>query len=204
MVKRKASYRPHNSPERRAERIAAMSARVLAAWADAGPWDLHAGRQWYDRAHAAAAQLAADYGTTTEVAAGVIAALSPRCQWSANLVWAGQILAAVRAGRKSPPLVALGDNRRKAWRIVTGERPADVLRGPKVTRFFRNITGDNQCVTVDMWAALVAEGERSPRAPDRKRYDDIESAYVLASHAAGVSPRDLQATVWCAARGGAD
>jgi hypothetical protein len=135
----------------------------------------------------------------------VIAALSPRVQWSTNLSAAAAIIGAAQRKESEPIVAGLPDNRAKAWRIANGEDPSLVLSGPKVTAFFANITGDHNAVTVDVWAARAAEGESNKNAPTGKRYERIADAYREAAAAArNVSPRTMQAAVWTHIRGAAE
>ena len=113
-------------------------------------------------------------------------------------------------------------NRGTAWLIATGTAPLDALgtvapsgrivSGHKVRSFFANITGDDQAVTVDMWAYAVATGDwtRHPQTGARvpaeatmtaKDYALIADAYRRAAAILGVSPRKCQAACWVAARG---
>ena len=132
---------------REASSLAHMRRRILAHHAAATPADLAAGVAWYDRARDAAATMLPD---DPDVAAGVIAALSPRCQWATNLAWAAAMIDAARSGEDCPRVHTTA-MRRVAWDIATGARtPADALNGPKVSRFYRNITGDHDAGRGDL------------------------------------------------------
>lgn len=186
-----------------AARLAAMRRRVLAAYDAASADDLAAGLAWYRRAARAAETIAAESPLTADQVAGIIAALSPRCRWSTNVAWAARVVQAAADGEPCPA-VSTRANRSAAWRIACGESPADVLRGPKVSRFHRNITGDRDAVTIDVWAARAAEGRRDDRAPSGRRYALLERAYQEAAAIIGRPPRDVQAAVWVHVRGAAD
>jgi hypothetical protein len=153
---------------------------------------------WYGRGRAHARRIARDTDVTVARAAGVIAALSPRTQWAVNLRWAEGLLRAAQAGRRHPPLVGFGSSRIKAWRIAQGERPLDVLSGPKVRAFYRNLMGDLEHVTVDVWAMRAAGFRGSLRA---REYDAVASAYREAARILKLRPAELQAIVWVAIRG---
>ena len=92
----------------------------------------------------------------------------------------------------------------KAWRIAQGEDPEKVVLGAspkrnfKVPRFFRNILGDKDCVTIDTWAAKIAD-PNAPKCVRGKYYLQIEEAYQEASVNSGFFPSELQAIVWVAA-----
>jgi hypothetical protein len=95
--------------------------------------------------------------------------------------------------------------RAQGWRIANGEAALSVLNGPKVRAFYANIMGDTDAVTVDVWAARVATG-LTGKAAERaigtaKRYADVADAYRHAARILGVTPREVQAATWVAARG---
>lgn len=160
-----------------------------------GPPQLRAeGLAWYATAHAAAVDLAVRYGTTDRVAAGVIAALSPRLQWSVNLQAAARALAGEDPG-------TLRRSAEQASRIIAGEDPLSVLQGPKVRAFYRAIMGDPDAVTLDVWAMRAALGAEPPAKPSPALRARMERAYRRAAAAVGVPPRDFQAAVWAIARG---
>jgi hypothetical protein len=181
-------------------RVARMVARILARWDRSTADDLAAGLEWYATARRSAARIAESAGLSVRTVAGIIAALSPRVHWRTNLVWAATLALASTAGLPCPP-VSFGSARDKAWRIARGADPLSVLSGPKVVRFYRNLMGDCDSVTVDVWTALAAEGRSVSRAPDRRRYLLIEESYRQAARILGRSPRDVQAAVWVQIRG---
>lgn len=175
-----------------------MRRRILAHWANATAADVASGLEWYGRAQSAAsAMLPAD----PERAAGVIAALSPRCQWRTNLAWAAAVIQAAESG-EACPAVHTRTMRAQAWRIANGEPALDVLNGPKVRAFYSNIVGDTSAVTVDVWAMRAADP--SMEALSARAYALTARAYREAAGIIGVAPRDLQAAVWVHVRGAAE
>jgi hypothetical protein len=158
--------------------------------------DRAAGARWYREARGAAVAIAADSGVSVDVAAGTIAALSPRMRWDANV----RAAAAACAGR---PYGALGNSKRAAARIIAGEPPADVLAGAKVSAFYRAIMGDDGAAVVDVWMAR-AVGDDAAAGIRPKRYREIAAAIARAASVVGVSAAAFQATVWVVVRGSAD
>lgn len=176
--------------------------RLLKLWRGTSAADRAAGLSWYAQAQDAAAQI---WPERPDLAAGVIAALSPRCQWVTNVAWSAAVVTAARTGQPCPE-VSMTNNRTAAWRIANGEAPLDVMRGPKVTRFYRNIMRDYACATVDVWvvrAAMPAGDARVGKdgAIGPPLYRDIESAIQRAAQIAGVTAAQLQAVCWVAIRG---
>jgi hypothetical protein len=188
-------------------RQSAMTKRILRCWRHASAAELAEGLEWYGVAGASADSLAAGALISRAQAAGVIAALSPRCQWTQNIAAAAKLVDAWTAGRPRPMVAGFNGNAAKAWAILEcgpDVDPLDVLGGPKVRAFYANIMGDLDAVTVDVWAARAAEGKHfTDRAPAGKRYERIAASYRAAAAIVGVSPRDMQAAVWIHVRASA-
>lgn len=148
---------------------------------------------WYRQSRRTARSLARKHGVTLSCSAGVIAALSPRIRWKANVEGADAIL----GGSDEGP--GFGSNIEKACRIRDGERPLRVLGGPKVTAFYRAIMGDRDAAVIDVWmwrAIGVAPGSMS--------YDEAANIMRDAAAKAGVAVADFQAIIWTHVRGGGD
>jgi hypothetical protein len=200
-----------------------MVRRILRHYRAATSDTLAKGAAWYGVAQGAAREIAislvgtvawdamtdADRTELLERVCGVIAALSPRCQWITNVRWAAAMMHAAFSGAECPAVHTENGMRPIAWRIATGEQtPADALRGPKIARFYRNILGDENSVTCDVWACIAAEGASSPslpangaKGPAGRRYATVEASYVRAAKIAGVTPATMQAVVWVQVRG---
>ncbi len=151
--------------------------------------------RWYRESRRVSRALARKHGVTLSVAAGTIAALSPRVQWKANVRGADALL----GGAPDTEVAGFDANKAKARRIMGGERPLDVLGGDKVRAFYRAIMGDENAAVIDvwMWRAIGV-------APGGMRYADAEAALREAAAAAGVAVADFQAVVWSKVRGGAE
>jgi hypothetical protein len=166
-------------------------------WLDAATaQDLADGLAWYDRARREAERMSRTYGLPTRHCAGVIAALSPRCQWASNVRSAERMIAAAIAGELEPVANGTMSNRDKAWRIANGADPDEVLSGPKVRAFYANIMGDTEAITIDVWAARAAEGRDYKNAPKQRRYDLLAESFRRVGRKRGMHPRDVQAAVW--------
>lgn len=168
--------------------------RIVRTFERATASDIEAGARWYDEAGDLAVDLAAHHGHTVEQTASVIAALSPRTTWSRNVAGAALL---VEHDEILPGLIGRNvETARKA--LVDG---FDALSGPKTSRFARNIAGDRESVTVDVWAARVV-GVDEDLLSRKGAYDAIEHAYRLAARRVGVDPATMQATTWIVARNG--
>lgn len=174
---------------------------ILLAYDASSADDLAQGLQWYGLAYELAAGLAgSDYDH--ETCAGVIAAMSPMMNWASNIRVARALVERHRDELPMPTAgFGLGRNVAKAWRILEGEDPTEVLSGLKVRAFYANILGDPDAVTVDRWAARIARNDYTDKGlVTTREYREIADAYREAAAMRGISARDLQAAVWTYAR----
>lgn len=170
------------------------TAKILKTYRAATDDQIGRGTSWYADAHSLA--LALDPKNPRR-AAGVIAALSPMMPWERN------VTLAVRAYADGAASGALGTSVTAANRILAGEDPEDVLRGPKVRAFFATIadpTGTD-AVVVDRHAFDIALGRPTDndtrRALERKGvYEAFAAAYRRAARTIGVAPSQVQAVTW--------
>lgn len=165
------------------------------------------GVAWYPDALAVCRSISRETGYSMERSAAVVAILSPRARWRTNVEAARNLLAdgaAIRVGA------------RKRYRRRYGVLPAQVQRaqialearkysalvsGPKISAFYRNIIGDTDIVTVDTIMSKAAD--LGSNVTPKVRATIVEAVYILAVEY-GLTPRDMQAAVWCAFRGKAD
>jgi len=181
--------------------------RIVALYRGARPATLRDGRAWYRETAAATLSrvvAASAFRLTRERAAAIVALLSPRCAWRANVARAIDVAARVADGR-DPGAVpgAFGYARpliRRACRADVA--PGSVFRpetGPKTAAFYRNLCGDLAPVTVDVWAARAVGAEVADLS-DLATYDAVAEAYREAARALGDAPASVQAVAWIAVR----
>jgi hypothetical protein len=159
-----------------------------------------AGMSWYRHADDIARELAEEYDVSEEIAAYVIAATSPRTFWSFNVKHARAILA-----YEDAPSGAMGTNDARG-RAVRDYGIGHIGNGPKVNAFARNIAGDWNEVTIDMWAFRAACGDLAIEKYLARKgaYETVAEAYRIAAKRFGIAPAQMQAIVWVAIRGRAD
>ena len=99
--------------------------------------------------------------------------------------------------------------KQKAWHILETMPPYDetitILNGKKIVSFFRNISGDEQDITIDGHARNIYYNDRqgltTPNTNIKKsEYLDIQKAYARASKKLGIKAYELQAITWVAWR----
>ena len=173
--------------------------RILATFDSASASDLESGARWYDEAGTLAVNMASAHSLTLEQTASVIAALSPRTTWERNVLGAAAYFCGgPDAARR---VVFLSANVDKA---IVAERDGFGAFGPKAPKtrsFARNIAGDRESVTVDVWACRVANLDED-RLGRKGAYDVVADAYRAAARRRGVDPATMQATTWVVARNG--
>jgi hypothetical protein len=183
---------------------------ILAVYALATADDLREGLSWYQTAHNWCRVKANGRTHLIKRNAGIVAALSPMNAWGNNKRKAAELISLrgqVITEKGKPNGIGLGDNVAKACRIYKGADPLDVLRGDKVTAFYRTILdpqGDIDPV-IDRHAFDIAVGERTN---DKRRgilnrkgvYHQFAMAYRDAAKVAGIGSAQMQAVTWIAWR----
>lgn len=219
-----------------AKRVTARptTTNVLKTFWQATPEEFEEGREWYRRANALAVELAntqwkpgyqhaeadlADWDRELSKAVAVIAVLSPQESWDRNVEKARRIYAEWDATKAARPIgdyrmlaswPGLKTNATKALRILDGEKPEDVVSGPKVTAFYRAILDPNdpRGIVIDRHAFDVAVGRVMD---DRTRgivlgragaYESFVRAYEratvnLQALYPTITPAEVQAVTWC-------
>lgn len=181
--------------------------RILRTFDRATVSDVEAGAQWYSEAGQLAADLAIhsnNWGTVSpRTAAAVIAQLSPRTTWTRNVQAATALIHGDETDARE--VGAIGANVERAAVALaagsTGGDAIDTINGPKTNAFARNIAGDTEAVTVDVWAARVADLDETLLGR-KGAYDAVAHAYRVAARRRGVTPTTMQATTWIVARNG--
>lgn len=161
-----------------------------------------AGSDWYADAHRIADSFATKYGVSVDVAAGIIAALSPLQSYGANINLAARFLAAggLHSGYLS---VGLG----KARAILAGADIESTLKGLKIINFYRSIaTAGAEGTCIDRHAYSLAVNVRlfdeSMPGLSPKRYAEVAERYARAArilsreYGVTITPAQVQAVTW--------
>ena len=170
------------------------------------------GQTWYRRANTAAVRLADQYEVPIPVAAGVIAALSPRNKWKRNLIDAENLIAVYKAAgaeaAEDVKVCTFGKNKKKAieilvWAFEHTGPVKNVLSGPKLIEFFSCIMGEDD-VCIDGHAYSIWFGDRVTLAKvpsiGKKLRAQIKSDYMAVADKNNLKPFEVQAITWVAHR----
>ena len=190
---------------------------ICATFRSASSEDKSVGITWYAEAMSLACELDP---IMPERAAAVLAVLSPLKSWRMNMRLARQaygMYSMFPVGKPhplaSPEMLALSlgafrRNGAKAFRILNGEPIDQNVKGDKVSRFYSNIVGDMNNVTVDRHAIDIACGkvlsdsERSKVIAGKNGYSNVARKYVSAARILSremgvyITPPQVQAVTW--------
>lgn len=167
---------------------------ILHWWNAANDRDREQGFNWYETAKAFASSLSRQYDVPLANVCGIIAALSIQKSWQENKRLAklyfetGEVSHLTMVREKISLIISATD----IYEI------ADILNGDKTQRFYFNIMGKWDFVTVDRHAQRIAGND--VKRLTTKQYEQLEQQYRQAAYAVGVPPAVLQAVTWCAFR----
>lgn len=179
-----------------------------------------AGAQWYPAAREYVKNIADKTNRDPSRAAAIMAAMSPQEEWERNIQSGTNFMlnydpANPQAWHQNPNKPTqgtgnpgLGDNINRAIAVhhaPPGQEAQALGNGPKVQNFYRNLTGDDNAVTVDghMAKAIMGEGgqmagydQSEQQLRPKDHYNQMADAVTRAAHQKGISPAQMQATVW--------
>lgn len=176
-----------------------VTKRILRTFGKATEQDVLDGKCWYDEAQAIVRNLAAFSVYTEDQVAAAMAQLSPKLRWSQNVT---SIIQLVNEG--SLPAYVMTGPANRARKALAAAEPFDTfgVKAKKTRSFARNIIGDTNAVTVDVWAARVA-GITEDQLKLVGVYEAVAHCYRLAAKRAGIDPQQMQAITWIVIRGSA-
>ena len=145
--------------------------------------------QWYADAEAVAHEIVDIYKTrgmdvSLEQAASIVSAFSPRQRWSTNV---------------DDTMRCLPNNLKMAQRAL--EIGFDALNGKKTNSFARNIAGDENAITIDIW--MMRSAGLTKDSPNKTDYSQLSEAIEKIAQETAMTPRTIQALIWVVYRGSA-
>ena len=155
------------------------------------------GRRWYHEVNQTIGQWSKEFKVSKEICAGVIAVLSPMVEWSLNLKSAYRFIKT--KGKVRGP--GFDRNYDKAKQVLKGN--LEIIRGPKVKRFYETILNpsfEEAVIDTQMIAAFysghayrddfkIMQGNEKRLEPIRKAVSELADEY-------GESVSTIQATIW--------
>ena len=170
---------------------------ILKQFQNASGPDIESGLLWYQKANETAQALAHKYNIELKVVAGIIAALSPACKFSRNLIDAEELIVKKERAR----VVTYKANKDKALRILYSGDPDFELNKKetsfKTYNFYRNILDplDINYVTIDRHI-LSALDLGIKDIYTKNRYNHIRNLFIKIAAHLDLIPNQLQAIVW--------
>lgn len=154
--------------------------------------------QWYADAEAVAHEIVDIYKTrgmdvSLEQAASIVSAFSPRQRWSTN------VRQALRFAHGDDTMRCLPNNLKMAQRAL--EIGFDALNGKKTNSFARNIAGDENAITIDIW--MMRSAGLTKDSPNKTDYTQLSEAVEKIAQETAMTPRTIQALIWVVYRGSA-
>jgi hypothetical protein len=185
---------------------------LLRLWESRTETDESEGLLWYARANRRGQELALRHDVTISQALGVIAVLSPGCEWSKNLQYADELLASWNSGKRGSELPMVGvygnANLNKAKLILSGHDPMVIIpdSSKKVKAFYSCLLrpADSLSVVIDRHAKCAALDLRSEKKGYASKdvtvrsgeYDYLSRHYVKLADRFGLLPSMVQAVLW--------
>ena len=186
---------------------------IVAKFTLATSQEVQLGCDWYPSALAIASRIGAKYGLRAELAAGVIAALSPNNRWERNIVDAEAIIKCWAAGGTRTDMLNVkvctyGKMKAKAVDMLTRDIPiVEILNGKKLIEFFNCITNPElNDVCIDGHAYSVWFGQRltmkevpaiGKRLRSQIKNDYRDATFFINEELdTAYTPADIQAITW--------
>ncbi len=163
-----------------------------------------AARSWYTY-HELTSRIASKFGFSAKTGAAVFAALSPNNDYHGNLRDTHRLLEAACQGLDVEDfgVSTFHHNKRKAWAIVHGADPLELIIADKTRNFYLNICDpeDPQPVTVDGHVFNAWRGQRvALKAADSrvtgKLYEVVAEDVREIGRRHGLVPNVVQGVIW--------
>lgn len=164
----------------------------------AKPSQIEQASKWYLEAEEIAREIVDIYKSrnmdvSLEQAASIVSAFSPRQRWSVN------VRQSLRFAHGDEDMRTLPNNLKMAKNAL--EKGFDALNGKKTNSFARNIAGDENAVTIDVW--MMRSAGIAKDSPSKKDYAALTEAINIVALENALTPRTTQALIWIVYRGSA-
>ena len=186
---------------------------IVAKFTLATSQEVQLGCDWYASAFQISCRIASKYNIRPEVAAGVIAALSPNNRWERNIIDAEAIIKCWASGGTDEDILAVKcctytAMRQKALDILPRDIPiVEILNGAKIVEFFNCITNpllNDVCIDGHAYSVWFGQRLTMKQVPPigKKLRQQIKTDYVDATTFINeelnesFTPADIQAITW--------
>lgn len=165
---------------------------IVNTFDDATPEEKRQGKTWYKEAHDYCVALSKEFGIDLRIVIGIMAALSPRREWTLNK---RQTRFYLEGKRNLHTRIQMS----KCNRIYAGSDIELVLGGLKTINFYRNILNpkDFDPCTIDLWMLRLYPSVISLTP---KKYESIKKDFNEVAKLKGTITNRVQATCWISMR----
>lgn len=133
------------------------------------------------------------FGDDWKLVAGLLAATSPQVAFKTSWNFSMSIWDEIQDGKEPDLSGFMRSHRLNIERVLKGEE----LSGDKVSRFYRNLIGDLEVVTVDSWMIKLWNIDcGSHKSPWPAMYRKLERAFQRWARSKGEKPANMQAILW--------
>jgi len=157
----------------------------------ATPEQIAQAANWYSEAQDIAKSMSDISGLSIEKCASILAAFSPRERWNTNVKYANMF---INGG--NPP--TLTNNINMAYGAMV--HGFNALNGLKTNSFARNIAGDKDAVTIDVWM-IRAAGMDANKGVNDTQYRILSEIVKELAADRKMYPATAQALIWIIVRG---
>lgn len=160
---------------------------------------------WYRFAKTDVIKMANQFDVPINIAAGVVAILSPRNQWNYNLSDALTLLSAWKLNL-DPSMIRVhtfDSHKWKAWSLLNDQTNyLHYIKGDKVVAFWNTLCHPNdiEVAVIDTWMLIAAGLTKSDKLDRNGLYKLMSDCVQDIAVVFGVPTCEAQARIWCAVR----
>ena len=133
------------------------------------------------------------FGKDWKLVAGLLAATSPRVKLGVSWDWSMAIYDAVIEEREPDLSTLFPCHKANVKRVLNGQE----LSGDKVRRFYLNLIGDLEVVTIDTWMIKLWKIDCGTHgSPWPAMYRRLERVFQRWAGSKGMKPANAQAILW--------
>lgn len=133
------------------------------------------------------------FGDQWKLVAGLLAATSPRVTFKTSWNFSMSIWDQIQNGKESDLSGFMKGHRLNIERVLAGKE----LSGPKVQRFYQNLIGNLDVVTIDSWMVKLWDIDCGTHgSPWPAKYRRCERAFQKWARSKRKHPANMQAILW--------
>ena len=132
------------------------------------------------------------FGDDWKLVAGLLAATSPKVKLATSWNMSMAIYDDIKDGKEPDLSGLMRSHLLNVQRVLRGEK----LSGPKVSRFYQNLIGNLEVVTIDGWMLKLWGVVLISHNVNSKQYGRLERAFQRWARSRRMKPANAQAILW--------